>query len=245
MKALTRTASLATLLALAIAGATMAGSGRCVSATVPWDFTLPDKLSFIPEMNAYSTVNPTSTLEYYRVAHKHRLCLNRLYYVWSGAVDMAPKWTGDALEFDQWDKWFAPLFDGSAFIPEFSPDGNRIVFNVTAGPTSNTMLVMDLESGEISTFANLTRKSNYVSGADGRARWFADGKSIAFIAVSGDETGVMVQDFVPGRDTTGTRRKLAGFEPERPREPRSVLQVQLRLDRVRGNRGLAHARGDQ
>ncbi len=73
---------------------------------------------------------------------------------------------------------------------------------------------MELESGEISTFGNLTRKSNYVSGADGRARWFADGKSIAFIAASGDETGVMVQDFVPGRDTTGTRRKLAGFEPE-------------------------------
>jgi hypothetical protein len=27
-------------------------------------------------------------------------------------------------------------------------------------------------------------------------------------------TGVFVQDFVPGRDTTATRRKLAGFDPD-------------------------------
>jgi Tol biopolymer transport system component len=105
------------------------------------------------------------------------------------------------------------LFDGAAFIPEFSPDGKHVVFNVTSGPNSNRMVVMELESGEISTFGNLTRNSNYVSSADGRARWFADGKSIAFIAASGDETGVMVQDFAPGRDTAGTRRRLAGFEP--------------------------------
>jgi Tol biopolymer transport system component len=106
------------------------------------------------------------------------------------------------------------LYDGSAFIPEFSPDGKHVVFNVSAGPNSNRMLVMELESGKVSTFGDLTRTGNYVSGADGRARWLADGKSIAFIATSGDEIGVMVQDFVPGRDTTGTRRKLAGFEPE-------------------------------
>ena len=34
------------------------------------------------------------------------------------------------------------------------------------------------------------------------------------MAASGDQIGVMVQDFVPGRDTTGTRRKLVGFESE-------------------------------
>jgi hypothetical protein len=30
--------------------------------------------------------------------------------------------------------------------------------------------------------------------------------------------GVYVQDVVPGRDTTGSRRKLAGFDPAAPAE---------------------------
>jgi Tol biopolymer transport system component len=106
------------------------------------------------------------------------------------------------------------LYDGPAFIPEFSPDGKYVVFNITAGPNTNGMRILDVESGEVSEFADLTLTSNYASSADGRARWFSDGKSIAFVAASDDQIGVMVQDFVPGRDTTATRRKLAGFEPE-------------------------------
>lgn len=42
-----------------------------------------------------------------------------------------------------------------------------------------------------------------------------DGRSIAFVGQ--DErgiAGVFVQDFVPGRDTSATRRELAGFDPE-------------------------------
>jgi len=80
-----------------------------------WDFTLPNKLSFVPEMNAYGTVKPTGNLAYYRLAHEHRLCMNRLYYPWRGTPSMAPKWTGEKLDFTQWDQWFGPLFDGSAF----------------------------------------------------------------------------------------------------------------------------------
>ena len=80
-----------------------------------WGFTLPNKLSFVPEMNAYGTVNPTGNLAYYRLAHEHRLCMNRLYYSWSGSASMAPKWQDGKLDFTQWDKAFGPLLDGSAF----------------------------------------------------------------------------------------------------------------------------------
>ena len=80
-----------------------------------WDFTLPNKLSFIPEMNCYGTADPTTGLEYYRVAHEHRLCLNRLYYNWRGRPSRAPKWTGSGFDWAAWDKDFAPLLDGSAF----------------------------------------------------------------------------------------------------------------------------------
>ena len=83
-----------------------------------WDFTLPNKLSFVPEMNAYGTAGPSGQgLEYYRVAHEHRCCINRLYYNWNGAVQggAAPSWDGQTLGFDQWDKSFAPMLDGTAF----------------------------------------------------------------------------------------------------------------------------------
>ena len=82
-----------------------------------WDFTLPNKLSFIPEMNCYGTAGPGKKgMEYYRIAHEHRLCLNRLYYHWNGSVDFAPKWNeADGLGLTEWSRQFGPLFDGSAF----------------------------------------------------------------------------------------------------------------------------------
>lgn len=61
------------------------------------------------------------------------------------------------------------LYDGNAFIPEFSPDGKHIVFNVTTGPNTSRMLVMDVQTGEFSTFGNITRSNFYLSAADGRA----------------------------------------------------------------------------
>ena len=41
--------------------------------------------------------------------------MNRLYYSWSGAAGMAPKWAGGKLDFTGWDRDFGPLFDGTAF----------------------------------------------------------------------------------------------------------------------------------
>ncbi len=78
-----------------------------------WDFTLPDYLSFIPEMNSYGL--PSPELGYYRVGHAHRTCVNTLPYSQSGSVRHAPKWDGEKLDWTEWDKRFGPLLDGSAF----------------------------------------------------------------------------------------------------------------------------------
>ena len=48
----------------------------------------------------------------------------------------------------------------------------------------------------------------------GRHRWLPDGHGIAFLGGDGAGTALFVQDVVPGRDTTATRRKLATFEPD-------------------------------
>jgi len=81
-----------------------------------WDFTLPNKLSFVPEMNAYSTVGPDAAgLAYYRLAHEHRTCINRLPYTWSGEAQPAPKWDGKSLDFTEWDRQYGPILSGAAF----------------------------------------------------------------------------------------------------------------------------------
>ncbi len=85
-----------------------------VSLTV-WDFTLPDFLSFLPEMNCYGL--PGNERGYYRLAHLNRTVLNRVPYSQNGstAAGCAPQWEGRKLDFARWDERFGPYFDGSAF----------------------------------------------------------------------------------------------------------------------------------
>jgi hypothetical protein len=80
-----------------------------------WEFTLPDKLSFVPEMNAYETASPFNGYDYYRLAHEHRCCINRLPYGWNGAPAFAPQWKGDQFDWEKWDRYVGPLLDGTAF----------------------------------------------------------------------------------------------------------------------------------
>jgi hypothetical protein len=82
-----------------------------------WDFTLPDHLSFLPEMNCYNM--PDHERDFYRLAHRHRTVLNVLPYYQDGRVEAGcvPRWNSQrrAFEWSEWDRRFGPLFDGSAF----------------------------------------------------------------------------------------------------------------------------------
>ena len=49
----------------------------------------------------------------------------------------------------------------------------------------------------------------------GRARWARDGRSILYVGQDASgRSGVFSQDFDPGRDTSSTRRPVAGFSQE-------------------------------
>lgn len=80
-----------------------------------WDFTLPDFLSFLPEMNCYGL--PTNERDYYRLAHEHRTVLNRVPYHQNGSIaeGCAPKWDGSRLDWTAYERRFGPYLDGSAF----------------------------------------------------------------------------------------------------------------------------------
>ena len=70
--------------------------------------------------------------------------------------------------------------------------------------------------------STFVRRSN-TTAALGRARWMPNGRAVAFVGQ--DErgvNGVFVQDFVPGRDTTATRRQLGGFDLENSTETLAI-----------------------
>jgi hypothetical protein len=81
-----------------------------------WDFTLPDFLSFIPEMNCYGL--PDNERDYYRLAHRNRTVINRVPYSQTGTNSdgCAPRRGGRSLDWSAWDKRFGPYLDGSAFV---------------------------------------------------------------------------------------------------------------------------------
>lgn len=83
-----------------------------------WNFELPDRLSFLPQLNAYDLPGGPRERPFYRLAHEHRTTLNRLGYNWRGSVyeefgpDRRPDGKWDWSGFDR--RWSAH-FDGSAF----------------------------------------------------------------------------------------------------------------------------------
>jgi hypothetical protein len=94
---------------------TLTVAGKKVTFAVRvWNFTLPDRLSFIPQMNCYGL--PGHERDYYRLAHEHRTTLNHLPYGWTGRVKAAPKIEPNGQwDWRAWDAEFGPLLDGSAF----------------------------------------------------------------------------------------------------------------------------------
>ncbi|MCC7342159.1 MAG: DUF4091 domain-containing protein [Bryobacterales bacterium] len=97
-------------------------------------FALPDELSFLVDLNAYSGVNEGYDIQrgtpeyrallhaYHRVAHLNRANLDILGYSHTGTTepDQTPPLTGDGADtkvasWKDWDAHFGPLVSGSAF----------------------------------------------------------------------------------------------------------------------------------
>jgi Tol biopolymer transport system component len=114
------------------------------------------------------------------------------------------------------------LVPGVASNAEVSPDGRYASYVQHLGGTgmgrAGKVAVIEIETGrvlpfEISTLYQIGPSASSV--LVGRSRWLPDGRAIAWIGVDeGGRTGIFAQDFDPGRDTSATRRKLAGFSPD-------------------------------
>lgn len=92
-----------------------------------WDFTLPNELGFVCEMNGYGYPESTSwegALNLHRLAHRNRLNVNIVPYSHSGnwtVAQMGLETTGRGKEmrvssFSNFDRHFGPLLSGKAFV---------------------------------------------------------------------------------------------------------------------------------
>jgi len=147
--------------------------------------------------------------------------------------------------------------------PEVSPDGLYVLIDIPDPSVYNARIirVVTLENGTLAPFEIMLRgdalRTISSSQGVGRPRWMPDGKAIAFVGFDhAGLTGVFVQDFVPGRDTTATRRKLAGFDPDYITETYaispdgtrivlSLLDLQSNIMMAEGVPGLTPARRKQ
>ena len=97
-------------------------------------------------------------------------------------------------------------------VPEASPDGRWVACPRLDGSIVQTVRVADATVGKFEIHSPHPRITEVQIG---RVRWAPDGKRLYFVGQ--DENGVngiFVQDFDPeGKDTSASRRKVAGFDP--------------------------------
>ena len=109
----------------------------------------------------------------------------------------------------------ARLAAGPHFNPEVSPDGRHALYVTSVRPDLNVIRVVGVEPASAVAFEIRCEVGRQSGVLVGRARWMPDGRAIAFVGQ--DERGVhgvFVQDFIPGKDTAVTRRRLAAFDPD-------------------------------
>ncbi len=131
------------------------------------------------------------------------------------------------------------LTTGPAVWPEVSPDGRFAVYRNAPYDWPNSRMthisvrVVRISDGTVLPFEIRTKEGL----SAGRSRWTPDARAIAFVGP--DEkgvNGVFVQDFLPGRDTTATRRPLAGFDPNRMTESFGISPDGSRITIAGGER---------
>jgi Tol biopolymer transport system component/tRNA A-37 threonylcarbamoyl transferase component Bud32 len=109
------------------------------------------------------------------------------------------------------------LLEADVALADLSPDGRHLAYiDQDRLNLRNTLRFVEVDSGRVVPF---TIEVRYSLGAPtviwGRPRWSRDGRAIYFVGENERGlSGIYVQEFAPGRDTSATRRPVAGFSPD-------------------------------
>ena len=105
------------------------------------------------------------------------------------------------------------IAEGNYTNPEVSPDGRWALFVSSATTLESEVRVVEVATGEDSGFRIVIPTDPLSPNVTyGRGRWLPDGSAIVFVGLDDQgRTGLFAQDFVPGEDTSSTRRPFAGF----------------------------------
>ena len=109
------------------------------------------------------------------------------------------------------------IYRQSYLQPDLSPDGRYASFvSLEIDTLLSLVEVVDVETGEMVPFRievpSPLQSTNIIFG---RTRWLPDGSAVAWVGIDEQgRSGIYAQDFVPGKDTSATRRALAGFSDD-------------------------------
>jgi serine/threonine protein kinase len=102
---------------------------------------------------------------------------------------------------------------------EVSPDGRYAAYVDRKRTSLAVVRVLEVESGAPVPFEIQVPVIKESAAIMGRLRWMPDGKSLVYLAQDASGVnGVYMQDFVPGKDTSDTRRPLVEFDQENSAE---------------------------
>lgn len=122
------------------------------------------------------------------------------------------------------------LVAGTTGMPETSPDGQFVSYLTGVQGNQETIRVVRVADGSDVPFEISIEIVKPTPIRIGRSRWMPDGRAIAFVAQNEKGIpGVFAQDFVPGQDTTPTRRPIGGFDFEAETESFGVSPDGSRL----------------
>jgi len=103
---------------------------------------------------------------------------------------------------------------GTTVLPDISPDGQYVSYRSTLRIDQYDVRVARISDGSITHLVSVNVLPQSVANSLGRTRWMPDGKTVAFVGQNENAAyGVYIQDFVPGKDTSATRRPIVGFDP--------------------------------
>jgi serine/threonine protein kinase len=122
------------------------------------------------------------------------------------------------------------LIPGNMILPEVSPDGRYLALVADQGSERAALRVARIADGEPVPFE--IRLPAWIPGGSidqGRCRWLPSGRGLAFIARNEGGYAVFVQEFAPGTDTSASRRRVAGLEPDVAAESLAISPDGARL----------------